>query len=43
MPIKLKTNLSAIENILETPEVQGHEISEDSLQNFARIQNDLKK
>ena len=37
------TNLSAIKNILETPDVQGHEISGDSLRNFARIQNDLKK
>ena len=36
------TNLSVIKNILETPEVQGYEISGDSLRNFA-IQNDLKK
>ena len=37
------TNLSAIKNILETPEVQGHEKSGASLRNFARIQNDLNK
>ena len=35
--------LSAIKNILETPKVQCHEISGDSLRNFARIQNNLQK
>ena len=44
-PIKFinVSNLSAIKNILETPEVQGNEMSGDSLHNFARIQNDLNK
>ena len=34
--------MSGIKNILETPEVQGHEISGDRLRSFARIQNDKK-
>ena len=41
--VKVHVTLSAIKNILETPEAQGHEISGDSLRNFARIQNDLNK